>query len=536
MVSRIAVFLLLSFAPVLALSPAEWVPMRWEGGPLDVIRRAAPLDPEKSDEPNRAEATPEAVLLAWYDPAKLALLDGSPFNCLIATWSLGATNEQDAAQRAAVTAFAKAAQGRKLAVLGAIHAGPDWREALQAAAAAGLDGVTLEGEFAQKDVESAFDLMAGRGVVVPIPAWDRVSLDPRAPILAAGDGLWPGMLTADDDANGWHSAPTSNPWVLSNSWRVDALRSEGSGRPVWLGHRPKLYRDQPFELRDYIRAVADAAMANGRWIVALDASWQTALAAGDQDVLAEWKKLGDAIRVFDARPDWKSMLPEPALVLVRDPARPDVFATTDVLNMLAVRHVPHRVILRSAFENGKTPQDAAVLAYDQAPPNQGEHDALQAFADAGGMLIFGPVWSMYEYKGGPEFQRVIPGKGSKVPFPAPELNGDKFASELRDRLEKKHAAPKIYNVGTIMSRYAEDPDSGRAVLQLTEYSDYPTENVTVRLPAKMAKARFIPLEGPAEDLEIYGGEEGSEVVIPEVPYYCAVVLEPAQDQPQGATQ
>jgi hypothetical protein len=143
---------------------------------------------------------------------------------------------------------------------------------------------------------------------------------------------------------------------------------------------------------------------------------------------------------------------------------------------------------------------------------------------------------MYEYKGGAEFHRVIPGKGSKVAFPAPELNGDKFASELRDRLEKKQAAPKIYNVGTIMSRYSEDPDSGRAVLQLTEYSDYPTENVTVRLPAKMAKARFIPLEGSEEDLEIYEGDGGSEIVIPEVPYYCAVVLEPAQDQPQGASQ
>ena len=300
---------------------------------------------------------------------------------------------------------------------------------------------------------------------------------------------------------------------------------DGSGRPIWLAHRPKLYRDQPFELPDYIRAVADAAMAGGRWIVALDAGWQAGLAAGDKSTLASWKRLGETIRFFDRRPEWKDLAPQPALVLVHDPNSPSVFTTMDVLNMLAVRHVPHRVLLRADLEAGETPAGAAVLAYDQAPPAGGEHAALQAFADSGGMLLFGPVWAMYEYKGGEDFKRVIPRKGTKVAYPAPELNGDKFAGDLRGRIEKKDAAPKIYNVGTIMSRYSVDADGGLSVLQLTEYSDYPTENVTVRLPHVVSRARFLPLEGPEEDLEIYETEHGSEVVVPEVPSYCAIVFE-----------
>ena len=519
MLLRIALFATFVGSTALAAGPQDWVPLRWEGGPLEVARRAA------AEEPNEAENAPEAISLGWHEPARLDLVGGTPFNCLLVTWSLGTAHKHDVAQRQAVAALAAAARERGLTVLGVVHAGPDWRDAVQAAAEAKLDGVTLEGDFAGEDVEAAFDLMAGRGAVIPIGPWDKAPLDPRAPVRAAGDGLWPGMLTADDDAEGWHSAPTSNPWVLSNAWRVDALRADRSGRPAWLGHRPKLYRDQPFELRDYVRAVADAAMAGGRWIVALDAGWQAGLAAGDPAVVADWKRLGETIRFFEELPDWKMLPPKPALVLVHDPASPDVFTTADVLNMLAVRHVPHRVILRSDLEAGRAPAGATVLAYDQAPPSDGEHEALQAFADSGGLLIFGPVWSMHEYKAGDDFRRVIPGRGSKVAYPAPELDSDKFAGELRSRIEKKRASPKIYNVGTIMSRYAADAQTGRSILHLTEYSDYPTENVTVRLPAKVSKARFVPLEGPEEDLEIYETEAGSEVIVPEVPYYCAVVFQ-----------
>ncbi len=517
--ARLALFLLTICGATAAADPAGWIPLRWEGGPLEIERRTA------AEQPNPAEQTPREVLLDWYDPARLELLTDTPFNCLLAAWSTGVTSENDVAQREAVLGLASAAHERGIAVLGVIHAGGQWRAAARAAAEGGLDGVTLEGDFSADDVTEALELFDGRGAVVPVLPWHRAPLDARIPVIAAGDGYWPGMLSADDDATGWNSAPTSNPWVLSNGWRVDALRAEASGRPIWLGHRPRRYRDQPFELGDYVRAVADAAMAGGRWIVSLDAGWQSGLAAGDPAVVAGWKRLAETIRFFDARPEWSDFRPHPALVLVLDRAEQSVFTTPDVLNMLAVRHVPYRVLPRAAFEAGETPADAAVLAYDQAAPSEGEHGALQAFADSGGMLLFGPVWALHEYSAGDGFKRVIPGKGTKVAYPAPELDGDKFARDLRSRIEKKRAAPKIYNVGTIMSRYGVDASSGRSVLHLTEYSDYPTENITVRLPRRVTKARYIPLEGPEEDLEIYQTESGSEVVIPEAPGYCAVVFE-----------
>jgi hypothetical protein len=68
--------------------------------------------------------------------------------------------------------------------------------------------------------------------------------------------------------------------VLANGWRVAALRAASAGEPVWAGHRPKQYRKQPLWKADYVRAIADAAMAGGRWVVTLDGDWQAGLLTG----------------------------------------------------------------------------------------------------------------------------------------------------------------------------------------------------------------------------------------------------------------
>ena len=43
---------------------------------------------------------------------------------------------------------------------------------------------------------------------------------------------------------------------------------------------------------------------------------------------------------------------------------------------------------------------------------------------------------------------------------------------------------------------------------MTEYGDYPTENVTVRLPNKIHQARLYSIGAESEDLKIYDGEDG----------------------------
>ena len=82
----------------------------------------------------------------WYDTTTLGLLEGSPVNCLLVTWSAGAAAEIEQRQQALVKAYASAAHKRGIAVLGLVYSGADQAKAAAAAADAQLDGLVFDGD------------------------------------------------------------------------------------------------------------------------------------------------------------------------------------------------------------------------------------------------------------------------------------------------------------------------------------------------------------------------------------------------------
>lgn len=499
-----------------AAALAGWVPLRWDGGPLEVARRLG------SESPIETEAQ-RGVIEGWYAPETLALLDDVPYNCLVLTWSLGRAADADTAQRALVTQYAGLLRERGLAVLGSVEFGPDWAEAVQAAAGV-FDGVVLEGEFPAPAAAQALAVLRAtnpEAVVIPMGDWQHVHRDADFPILGNLSGLWPGMLSVSE-AEEWGAGPTSNPWVLSNSWQVGVLLADGSDRPVWMGHRPKKHRPQPLEFADHARAVADIGMAGGTWVVALGDDFRERLHKGDSDALVDWRRLGEHVRFFREREEWRVFKNWPSVVVVHDPAAGGEFDSFDVLNMLSVYHVPHRVVLRKDFPDKQIEDGSAVLVYDFEPGDAPEVDKLREFAGKGGTLLLGPKWR----KAGDSAPELIAGAGSIRRYPPEEVDSDRFSRNVRDLVEDKHAAPRPYNVGSIISLYRYDPSSDRALLQMTEYGDYPTENITVRFPREIKTATVHSIGGEPVELKIYEGDKGgSEIDIPEVPGYCGVIIE-----------
>ena len=59
---------------------AESIPMRWPAGPLDIAR---------GEKTKGFSADTAAVLRSWQDPASLAVVQGSPVNCLVVSWASG---------------------------------------------------------------------------------------------------------------------------------------------------------------------------------------------------------------------------------------------------------------------------------------------------------------------------------------------------------------------------------------------------------------------------------------------------------------
>jgi len=503
-----------------ASAPDSWIPIRWDGGPLEVLRRSESKNPISSD-------TYREAIRGWYTPERLELLEGTPYNCLLLAWSLGRPTDVDAEQRKLVSEQATLARERGMVALATVEFGPQWLEAVQAAADT-FDGVVLEGEFplsAPKQALAESRQTNPKAVVVPMGGWRDVQRDERFPILASLTGVWPGMLSASE-AEEWGAGPTSNPWVLSNAWQVGALAADGSGRPVWMGHRPKRHRPQPLAFADHARAVADTAMAGGRWVVALGDDWRERLSKGEDEALAEWKRLGEHVKFFAEREEWRRFQVWPSVVVVHDPEAEGQFDSFDVLNMLSVRHVPLQVVLRSDLPKHPVSPEAAVMVYDFEPGPETELDRLRAFTGGGGSLLLGPRWRNAEERAGGSAPDLIAGAGSVSRYPAEKVDSDRFSRQVRDAVEKKHAAPRPYNVGSIISLYRYDPSSKQALLQMTEYGDYPTENITIRFPHEVASAQAHFIDRKPLDLKIYEGDkDGSEIDIPEVPGYCAVIIE-----------
>ncbi len=555
----VAVLLLQAVSLVAATPPREWVPLRWDGGPLELVRRErvmireaeerriadealknatrvvggwsahyVPLNPKNGPERPLSREQEQAIR-DWYQPKTLSLLDHSPYNCVLLTWSLGESAEFESAQRAAAGGYAAKLREEGLVVLAVIEPGAGWQPAVEAAAGL-FDGVVLEGEFPEGAAQQALETLHRKNpdaLVIPMTSWERIHRDTRFPVLAGNSGIWPGMLTPTE-AQGFGAGPTSNPWVLSNGWQVGALRAGETGRAVWMAHRPNPRKPQPLELQDYLRAVADSGMAGASWVVAVGNEWRPGLFSGDKAALEEWRRLGEYVLFFqEQNRDFSEYEVSPSVLIVHDPSDQSQFDSFDILNMLAVRQIPHRVLLRPDLRPAEIEKKTKVLAFDLAPPRPPEYDTLQFFTSSGGTLVTGPRWWLEQEQEGPNFKRVIAGAGSIRTFATKEaMDSDRFSRAMRDLVDQKRAAPKMFNVGTIISLYRFDPATNRALVQMTEYGDFPTENVTIKIPRKVSRAELRAFGKEPQELKIYDGQDGgSEIDVPKVPFYCAIIVD-----------
>jgi len=372
--------LLLVLAPVLLSgAPEAWVPARWTGGPLELERRARagtlPLDAAVRD-----------MIGGWYERATLDLVEGSPVNCLLVTWSAGAGEALESRHQQLVKSYAAEAHRRGIAVLGLIYPGADPSKFISAAADARLDGLVLEGEFPSgfAGVVTRAMLAASRSaIVIPIAKSPAKLRAAPAPVIAV-EGVPPSARNLAD--MGIRAAPSSEPWIQSNIWLVRSLRLSGAWRPVWISYQPG-----PGTAADYARSVADAAVAGGRWIVTLDDDLRVKLRSADAGALATWKRIGACLRFAEEHAEWRRFAPYGRLGIVVDAAA-DPGMTDEYLTLIARRQVPYRLIARSQLDEASLLGFHALLATELARPTPREQKLLAAFAEDGGLVVAGPAW------------------------------------------------------------------------------------------------------------------------------------------------
>ena len=505
--SRLVVLFLLSCTLAVSSTPPPetWVPMRWTGGPLEVAWRThAKTLP--------ADGAVRDALTRWYEPATLSLLENSPVNCLLVTWSAPAGGAVEAEQQQLVKVYAEAAHKRGLVVLGLVYAAGDASKIAADANRAELDGLVLEGEFTP---EFSADLRkaAGSLLVVEI-AKDADSWRWKpAPIVAVAGAAPSARMLSEMGIRG---APSSQPWIESNIWLVRSFGLGSSLRPVWISSQL-----EKASVPDYERAVADAAAGGGHWIVSLDDGLRARLRARDASALEEWHRVSSYLKFAESHAGWRTVAPYGRVGFALDAASTKQELADEYLNLMTRRQVAYRLVARSGLNTAAVAKFRAIVATELDPPTAAERKLLQDFAEDGGLVIAGPSWG--DAPKTEPFAEIPAGKGRVAVYRDPDPEA--VARDLKELLSDEDLGVVPFNVPSVIM-FARGGDPGQPlVVQLVNYSDHPAEAITLRVAGKFRSARLETPEGAAVDLALRDAEGSTEVTIPKLLLWGTVSME-----------
>lgn len=306
--------------------------------------------------------------------------------------------------------------------------------------------------------------------------FERLNRETKSPVLIISDGVWPGIRAVEADAA--TATPSTEPWIDSNIWMLRSVRAWCGNRPVWLLHDP------PKDAAEsgYLRAVAEAVLAGGWFAVPLHA-------------VERWPRIAGYARFFEAHAEWRSFQAFGPLGIVQDSLLKDRFQSGENLNLIARRGIPYRIIERPALSAGTTAGLKALLAVDLAPPTPAERAVLAAFRAAGGTLIDG------------------------------EHEPEALSKEMIEFVGDENLGVRIFNAPSVLGYAAQSEDGARILLHLLNYASVPAENITLRVEGGFRRARlYMPEAGPV-DLKVDRSGGRTEVSVPRLPIYAAVVWE-----------
>jgi hypothetical protein len=497
-------------------SSDRWVPARWEGGPLEVARRA-------EGKTVAADGPTRDAILKWYDPATLGLLEGTPINCLLVTFSAGKGAEIEAQQRQLVKEYAQAARQRGIAVLGIVYPGSDPLTVAAAAADAQLDGLVLDGEFPAAaafpaKLEAALRERNSTAVVIPIQRDARSMRDSKAPLVAV-EGVRPDARNMGD--MGIVAGASAEPWIDSNLWLVRSFRRGAAWRPVWVNQQAK----SPSRW-DYLTAVADAAAAGGRWLVALDDSLQAGLFHKDAEALATWRVVGAYLKFAEDHAAWRDFNPFGNVALIVDRASEIPDYSNELLNLVARRQIPYRLIERSELSAAALAGFRAVVPADLTSPTPAERQLLRAFVEQGGTVFAGPWWGGAPQ--GQDYAEVPLGKGLAIVYSGDPPDPGNVAKDVRDILPPDATGFTAFNVPSLIT-YVSSIDGGkRKLIQFVNYASRPFEFlVTIRIEGTFKTARLYSPQGAVVNMEARPAriKGQTEVGIPRLDLWSVLELE-----------
>jgi len=480
---------------------------------LEVARRTA-------DKAFAENASLREASARWYEPATLDLLNGTPINCLLVTFSAGAEAAVEGPQQQLVKDYARRARERGIAVLGIVYPGADPAAVAAAAEGARLDGLVLDGKFSADfagTLEAGLRAKSSGALVIPIARDAAFRWTAKAPLLAI-QGVQPGARNLSD--TGIRAGASAEPWIESNIWLVRSFRVGEAWRPVWVSQQPS----KPGSQGDYLRYVADAAVAGGRWIVALDDDLRAQLFRQDNRGLATWHGIAAYLKFAEDHADWRSFVPYGNLGVILDTAGQNSDFSDEYLNLATRRHVPYRLVSRRELTSASLANFQAVLAPDLAPATAAERKILSDFAEKGGLVVTGPSWG--EAPKDEPYAEVRLGKGRVAVYKEDPPDPESVAKDLADLMDPEAMGFSVFNVPSGITDVSTSGSGRRVLVQVLSYADYPSGRVTIRVNGNFKSARlYTPEDAPAALTVEPAANNRTEVLIAKPARWAALLLE-----------
>jgi hypothetical protein len=473
---------------------------------LDIARR----EKEKDFSAQTAE-----VLKRWLDPAALAVVQGTPVNCLVVSWASGLP--ADAGQQQALKPLIEIGKQAGLQFVGLIEGDANRPAALAAAQSAGLAAVAMDG-----------NPPASSGV--PVIPWNKstqVRSTAESPVLGVSDGIWPGLPQAAAPQGG----PTNLPWVDSNGAVLLIARALEPGKTVWIGFDPP----QPAKLaaEAYVLAVADPASHGARWVISLDDQLRADLTAKAQPAADTWKKLIDTVAFFERRKQARTYQPNGLLAVMSNFTGPDWDAGEEAINLLPRIRQPFRVIARSRAAGASFTGLQAIFYVDAEPPAAELRKKLMAFVQGGGILFVPSKWPNPEGPPAPAepyllFSLRAVGKGRLAVCKEDRPDVYDTVADIQNIMSHRNDLLRLYNAPSSNFLYETSAQGGQGVIHVLNYSRRPGSDgplFYVKEPHKSARLVSPEIASPAELQWAPQEAGGAELSLPSLSVYGAIELE-----------
>lgn len=355
-----------------------------------------------------------------------------------------------------------------------------------------------------------------------------------AGLVAIDDGVWPdlSLKSQSNSADGVQGGPTGAPWLDANGWMLQLARCRAAGRPVWIKSPPPEH-PETLAYHSYHLAACEAVAYGARRPIWLAAPFADGLARGNEQALAQWRRLMKTANWLKAHDAWSSWPTLARLAVVSDFSGANEYNAGEVLNLSARRNLAFLPIEKSKLTAADLKGRRAVLYVDAEPMPAAMVPLVQRFVEGGGLLLTMkvPAAALRNARPSkethPRFDLLDCGKG-RVAVSKTEWD-DQFvlAQDTHLLMSRRYDAIRLFNGGSITCYQAQSADGGRWLAHLLNYAGtIAAHQVSLQTWQPITAARVYDPEKTAPvTLEIHRDPGRQEVYLPSFSVYCAVELE-----------